>query len=101
MQCRELEGVNRISFSSSMIERRNYLRHLVEQSQQAEQSLREVKKQYDSAHRALEKVYIERRSLEVFAERKRQEKQLEQRRQQFMAADDEELRRIERTKVIL
>lgn len=101
VQCRESEGGNRISFSSSMIERRNYLRHLVEQSKQAEQSLHEVQKHYDSAHRALEKVYVERRSIELFAERKRQEKQLEQRRQQFMAADDEELRRIERTKVIL
>lgn len=101
VQCRESEGGNRISFSGSMIERRNYLRHLVDQSKQAEQSLREVSKQYDSAHRALEKVYVERRSIELFAERKRQEKQLEERRQQFMAADDEELRRIERTKVIL
>lgn len=96
-RCRELEGDHRISFSSNMMERRNYLTHLSRLSKQAEQTLQEITKQHDSAYRTLEKVYIERKTMELFAERKRQERQLEQRRKQFMVMDDEELRRIKRT----
>lgn len=97
-QIREAEQNGLMVSADNMMDQRNFLCHLHQQTKNAEQLLVSVTQQRDLAQRALEQLYVEKKSFELVAQRKNDAKKLKQTRRQFIMADNEELIRIERTR---